>query len=132
MILLHKNLLRSFRNAILTELWARRSQSCSYIYSTFGPVAVEVWQLHTKKSPVISFFGFVYLQSLERLVYCLFSIEIFVAALVQAFSSHCTLLILRAKPMYIDKWRVYGLSVAACFVENLSTVDPGVFLLIYT
>ena len=35
--------------------------------------------------------------------------------------------------MHIDKRRVYGLPVAIVslrFVENLSTVDPGVFLLI--
>ena len=78
--------------------------------STYGPVAVrEVWQLHTKKSPVTSFFSFVYLQSLETLVFCFFSIETFAATLVRVFSSHCTLPIWWAGPTHIDKRRVYGL-----------------------
>ena len=58
--------------------------------------------------PVTSFFGFVYLRSLETLVFCFFSIETFAAALVRAFSSHCTLLIWWAGPTHIDKRCVSG------------------------
>ena len=66
-----------------------RSQPRSYIErSLHGPVAVrEVWQLHTKKSSVTYFFSFVYLRSIETLVFHFFSIETFAAALVRAFST---------------------------------------------
>ena len=103
---------------------------CSYIARLLhGPVVVrEVWQLHTKKSPVTSFFGFVYLRSLEMLVFCFFSIETFAAALVRAFSSHCTFLIWWVGPTHIDKRRVYRLPVAmnvVCFIAFCGKLEYG-------
>ena len=120
---------------------ARRSQPCSYIErSLHGPVAVrEVWQLHTKKSPVTSFFSFVYPRSLEMLVFCFFSIETFAAAHVLLRSSiqqplHASDLM--GGPTHIDKRRVYGLLVAMnvarfiAFCGKLEYGQSGCILLI--
>ena len=68
------------------------------------------------------------------LVFCFFSIKTFAAALVRAFSSHCTLLIWWVGPTHIDKRRVYGLPVAiniARFIAFCRKLEYGRFRCIF-
>ena len=74
--------------------------------------------------------------NLETLAFCFLSIETFVTALIWAFNGHGMLFILWVCSTLVNNRRVYRLPLAmngTCFVvflQKLSTVDPGVFLLL--
>ena len=77
-----------------------------------------MWQLHTKKSPVTSFFSFVYLRSLETLVFCDRNVGCCSRSSIQQ-PLHASDLMGGAK--HIDKRHVYGLPVAMNVVRFIAS-----------
>ena len=103
---LHKNLLRSFQNDILTQLWLDEISG----HDT-EPLRLDKHGSCTQKrlQPLLS--SILCTNDLQKRfsVFLFFSIETLVAALVRAFWQPASSLTQWAGPRIYHKWRVYGL-----------------------